>query len=295
MKNECSIVRDLLPLCIDGAASEDSRKLVEEHTVICEDCAKERREMLLALPENQEPQKEQAVLQKAAKRLRRKHMRRGGLLAIIGLMLGILLALSGRALYIHMRYDYCVPVGLENYDIGFSYLENGQVIYCLLQDGMDVHWGSYGDSTESGDGWVLNIEVNTPHFPDETRAPSYRLRGMDFNLQRRDGKLWFRDETQVTAITRTGPRGETEVLYEYGVDESRLMPASEQMEEYFRLLDVANLYDDLRYSRGKLWEAIDESALPFTRAEIEQDRDNTLRDELYRQAYEAEALVPEWQ
>ena len=295
MKNECNIVRDLLPLYIDGAVSEDSRQLLEEHTAICEDCAKERREMMLALPENQEPQKEQAVLQKAAKKLRRKHMRRGGLLAILGRLLGILLAFGGSALYAYLRYDYCVPVGLENYDIGFSYLENGQIIYSLLQDGMNVTWEYDGGPTESGDGWVLNFKVTTPHFPNETNVPPYRFRGMGFSLQWRDGKIWYRDETQVTAITRTGAHGEVEVLYEYGVDESHLIPASEQMEEYFRLRDIAELYDDLRESRGKLWDVIDESALPFTRAEMKQDRDGTLRNELYRQVREAEALVPEWQ
>ena len=35
---ECNVVRDLMPLCIDDAASEESRKLVVDHVWECEKC-----------------------------------------------------------------------------------------------------------------------------------------------------------------------------------------------------------------------------------------------------------------
>ena len=41
MKNECDIVRDLLPLCAEGLASEASRRLVEDHVAACEECRAE--------------------------------------------------------------------------------------------------------------------------------------------------------------------------------------------------------------------------------------------------------------
>ena len=38
MKNECSIVRDLLPLYAEGMLSEDSAAFVKEHLDTCEEC-----------------------------------------------------------------------------------------------------------------------------------------------------------------------------------------------------------------------------------------------------------------
>ena len=41
MKNECNIVRDLLPLCIEDMASPDSAVFVGKHLEKCEDCRRE--------------------------------------------------------------------------------------------------------------------------------------------------------------------------------------------------------------------------------------------------------------
>ncbi len=38
MDNPCELVRDLLPLYVDGLCSAASRRLVEEHVAVCEDC-----------------------------------------------------------------------------------------------------------------------------------------------------------------------------------------------------------------------------------------------------------------
>lgn len=40
MKLSCNIISDLLPLYVEGLASEDSRKAVEEHIATCSDCRK---------------------------------------------------------------------------------------------------------------------------------------------------------------------------------------------------------------------------------------------------------------
>ena len=34
----CEVIKDLLPLYVDGVLSEDSRKLVEEHLQSCKEC-----------------------------------------------------------------------------------------------------------------------------------------------------------------------------------------------------------------------------------------------------------------
>ena len=36
MNMKCEVIRDLLPLYVDGVASEESRALIEEHLNTCE-------------------------------------------------------------------------------------------------------------------------------------------------------------------------------------------------------------------------------------------------------------------
>ena len=38
--NECEIIRDLIPLCVDDVASKSSVDLVNEHISTCEECRK---------------------------------------------------------------------------------------------------------------------------------------------------------------------------------------------------------------------------------------------------------------
>ena len=297
MKNECNIVRDLLPLCIDGAASEDSRALVEEHTAICEDCARERREMLLALPENQEPQKEQAVLQKAAKKLRRKHMRRGMLLTIAGLVLGVLLFFGLGRLRSELLYTPRRAVSLDEYRISLSLLKDGRLSCRGIgseYEGSFLYWNRSYKPNPNGDGTLLNITVLEPLLVNRSRA-QYQDWSEWSGLTMKDGKLYDYQGNHLTAITRTGPGGQTEVLYRYGVDDSRILPASEEMEEYYRLDDEIGLCFELLRISTDLWAEFDETA-PFL-AEIGYDRqavDDRI-DELMAARNEVEKRVPEWQ
>ena len=50
MKDKCSIARDLMPLVIDGACSEESSKFVKEHVSECPPCAEIWGEMKSELP-----------------------------------------------------------------------------------------------------------------------------------------------------------------------------------------------------------------------------------------------------
>ena len=40
MKLECKVIEDLLPLHLDNISSEETRKVVEEHLMECEECRK---------------------------------------------------------------------------------------------------------------------------------------------------------------------------------------------------------------------------------------------------------------
>ena len=81
MKNECNIVRDLLPLCIEDMASPDSAVFVGKHLETCEDCRREMSRLQTPdLPEQPAPDPAEAEELLA---LQEKIKRRNRLLATV--------------------------------------------------------------------------------------------------------------------------------------------------------------------------------------------------------------------
>ena len=85
----CDVIRDLMPLCADGVASEDSRAAVEAHIRTCAAC-RALYESMCAPVEAQEPAKEPDYMD--AVRQQKKENRRFILLTY-GVTLGVLLLL----------------------------------------------------------------------------------------------------------------------------------------------------------------------------------------------------------
>ncbi|GKX30715.1 hypothetical protein SH1V18_31950 [Vallitalea longa] len=52
MKIDCEIIKDLLPLYIDGICSDKSKELIEEHIKVCDDCNNELQLIQKKLPLN---------------------------------------------------------------------------------------------------------------------------------------------------------------------------------------------------------------------------------------------------
>ncbi len=115
MKNDCNIVRDLMPLVIDGAASEESAQIVEEHVTACEPCATVYEELKGEI-HAEALAKEQAEFEKAAKQMqRRKRIRK---LLTIGLpVLAAVLLLIGCGLLVNRMHDTLVPMTAEEYNV----------------------------------------------------------------------------------------------------------------------------------------------------------------------------------
>ena len=92
MKHECSVARDLMPLCIDGVASEESSRMVAAHMADCEPCAEHYRLMKEELP-GTEDGLEEAAASFAARKIRRKRRSRILLAGLLGMMAGLLIFL----------------------------------------------------------------------------------------------------------------------------------------------------------------------------------------------------------
>ncbi|MGN0735265.1 MAG: zf-HC2 domain-containing protein [Anaerovoracaceae bacterium] len=74
-KINCNIIRDILPLYVDGVASEDTSALVEEHLTECEACRQEAERMKahLSLPDSGEVEKAEArIIKDFGKEFRKK-------------------------------------------------------------------------------------------------------------------------------------------------------------------------------------------------------------------------------
>lgn len=68
----CGIAQDLIPLVIDDACGEDSRRAVENHIAGCGECAKVYEAMKAEMPKPAADENENAHFQKSMKKTRRK-------------------------------------------------------------------------------------------------------------------------------------------------------------------------------------------------------------------------------
>ena len=110
MKNECNVVRDLLPMYIDGVVSEDSRELVEEHVAQCHACKVIYAQMKDALPENG-TQRDRQEFEQAARKLKIRRKRRTVVKVVAGVIAGFVLMLIAFS----ALENYYVPVGPGEY------------------------------------------------------------------------------------------------------------------------------------------------------------------------------------
>jgi predicted anti-sigma-YlaC factor YlaD len=100
MKMSCEIIRDLLPLYLDGVCSEGSRAAVEEHIAECGRCKAELQAMRTTLPVNHTAQNLKAA--EAVKNLSEKWRRGMGR----SLLKGSLCTLLAMALFALIAYVF---------------------------------------------------------------------------------------------------------------------------------------------------------------------------------------------
>ena len=95
MKHDCDIVRDLMPMCIDGTASDKAKTMVEEHVQECPPCDKVYAEMKgeawIELPV--QPTAPEFVT--TVKKMKNRRKRRTWLTLLTGVMIAAVVALAG--------------------------------------------------------------------------------------------------------------------------------------------------------------------------------------------------------
>ena len=100
MKNECSIVQDILPLYVEDMVSEDTAGFVKEHLRGCPECRAELKKLREPVTVQLEPDINAAPLKRLKKTLLMKKMQT--ILCTVAVLLALLL--SGISLLIAPEY-----------------------------------------------------------------------------------------------------------------------------------------------------------------------------------------------
>lgn len=128
MKYNCDIVRDLMPLCVDGTASEPSRQMVVDHVLECRDCMQVYQEMRTEVPKDPPVDRDAAPFRNTVRRLRRKRNKRRTLLVLAGIIMGLVLMLSGLYVLHCMTGVYSHVSDVGDYSFSLQRLPNGQIL-----------------------------------------------------------------------------------------------------------------------------------------------------------------------
>lgn len=268
---ECSVVRDLMPLCIDSAASENSRELVVKHVWECEDCAKVYSDMQGKLLPG--PQEEADYLDEAARRLRRKRRNRRRLLIAMTALLTAVLIVAGFFGYQYAFHGSHIPLGPDEYEAVLSRTQDGHVLlHILVKDKYLSHSISAGGQMEADGTYTLTVTPHTQLVRKYFSTPTPPLRGHDLSHSYwQDGQVWIKrphwqegEPMKLTCIRIVSSAGE-HILYEAGDD---IPLCSPEMDAYYQALTE--------------FETIDAEA-------------SQRLDALSDQMAELSKLVPEWQ
>ncbi len=153
MKNDCNIVRDLMPLVIDGVASDESREMVTEHVWQCEECSKVYSEYQKNLPERI-PKEELDV---AAKALRKWHRARRMLLVGLTVLVTVVVFAVGSYAWDMLAWRTLKTLPLDDYDTCIVRMQDGAVQVFAQPDDKGLYIGSVG----RGNGHEMQYEVKT--------------------------------------------------------------------------------------------------------------------------------------
>lgn len=149
MKNKCRIVQDLMPLVIDGAASEESRDWVGSHVSECHACAEVYGQMKTELPRIA-AQKEREEFEAAARQMKRQRRKRIIALVLAGLVLGCMLIFGGQYLYNYLMLSTTVMMDLDEFSVQLYRMQDGSgvIVYDQVEDALRCGAGmGYGGKT----------------------------------------------------------------------------------------------------------------------------------------------------
>lgn len=161
MKRDCEMARDLMPLCVDGVASEGSQEFVAAHAASCKECAEVYRQMREALRSEQSPAQARAENDQAAFRIRRHLRARTMRNVLLGLVIGLIIAACGLWGYNRIAVIWSRPMATDRYEMGAYSRPDGSLILVLRAPGSN----GYSSWVEEDGGSILYVAAHQPALP----------------------------------------------------------------------------------------------------------------------------------
>ena len=275
MNKTCEIARDLMPLCLDDAASEGSRKYVEKHIGECGECSAYYAGMQAALPRKTETERQQEAqaFDQVAHHIKQKQRRRNVKKVLLGALIGIAV-ITGCFLGWHWLRDQTQEADAASYDMRLSRLRDGRTVvsvdYRLNREQM---WPCVEDV------WIRDehaVFLYMLHY-----APFRR----SFDHPKQNGYFSIISEAEFDKIDSiyvgSGPEHGQRLLWSPG---GEIKAASEEMEAYFYYKSLLDRATDAYFSRHFSTEGLNFN-----------DPSNAAYEMLRRHCEALRSLVPEWQ
>ena len=248
-KNDCNVIRDLMPLVLDRVASDESRGLVEEHMETCEECRKEYEKMKADMPQETlaEYEEEQRTIVEALKTTRatqRKRKRRKLILVFAVAFVAVMAA--GFLMTWLDQGDW--PVNNEKYTMSLCRLENGDIVVTMDLRFNSSYIGSNAKVVEENGKKILYESVYVP--------PLRYINGGE-NHGKSFWTVW--SDSDLPDEVRQGKPGDYVTIWKKG---DPIPDASEEMEKYMEMERKAYpyLYEEGKDSLSELDEL--ENAVP---------------------------------
>lgn len=122
MKHDCDIVRDLMPMCIDGTASEKAKDMVEEHVAECPPCDKIYAEMKGEARIELPVQSSAPEFVTTVKKMKSRRKRRTWLTLLLGIAIAAVVAWAG---FYGYYWYYVEPVSMDDVQLSLVVSNDG--------------------------------------------------------------------------------------------------------------------------------------------------------------------------
>ena len=196
----CDVVRDLMPLVIDGAASEESARLVEAHAAECAECAKMLADMRAAAPLAAVEADADTRFIRFCKGLERR-FRWQKAVAYLALIAVALVALAGFGAYARYKmYDDGVPLQPGADAVEFYIDDEDRLVMYAEQASAKRPIVQYQMITEGDVAYVCALQSAWPQLFGAEASPEAPMIWDDIRLMDGDLKLcsfeytWEEDE-----------------------------------------------------------------------------------------------------
>ncbi len=243
MKNECNVVRDLMPLVIDNVASEESRSLVTAHVQQCESCA-ETYKTLQSQIADESAAAEAAAFARAADDLKRLKKKRRAIIVAVTALVTALVLLIGNGVW-DFLHTHGFPVRADSYSIKLLQIKGTNLVMELYEDMEDISgWSSYTKRTDG-----VNRMIITAEAPLLGKTHQWNYVTIHDTFMLNDGKLYARPNgtDPIDEIVQVGRDDTEKVVYKQG--DSIPVSSDELAAYYMARIDYHNWRNsmDARY------------------------------------------------